>query len=59
MTGDTMRGEITVKLDYEQVKERVNRDTEVFPNYVLWTGIRMLAAILIAVFLLHQKRLIY
>ena len=39
--------------DYEQVKERVNRETEVLPNLVLWTGIGMVAAILIAVFLSH------
>jgi hypothetical protein len=37
--------------DYEQVKERVNRETEALPNLVLITGIGMVAAILISVFL--------
>ena len=40
-------------LDYEQVKERVNRESEILPSLVLWTGIGMVAAILIAVFLTH------
>ena len=40
-------------LDYEQVKERVNRESEILPSLVLWTGIGMVAAILVAVFLSH------
>jgi hypothetical protein len=37
-------------LDYEQVKNRVNKETEVLPGLVLWTGIGMVAAIIISVF---------
>ena len=37
--------------DYEQVKNRVNRETEVLPGLVLWTGIGMAAAIIISVFI--------
>ena len=37
--------------DYEQVKNRVNRETEVLPSLVLWTGIGMAAAIIISVFI--------
>ena len=37
-------------LDYEQVKERVNKETEVLPSLVLWTGIGMVAAIILSVF---------
>ena len=38
-------------LDYEQVKNRVNRETEILPKLFIQTGIGMVAAILIAIFL--------
>lgn len=38
-------------LDYEQVKKRVNKESEELPSLVIKTGIGMVAAILIAVFL--------
>ena len=37
--------------DYEQVKKRVNRESVILPELVIKTGIGMVAAILIAVFL--------
>ena len=38
-------------LDYEQVKARVNKETELLPSLFIKTGIGMIAAIVIAVFL--------
>jgi hypothetical protein len=38
-------------LDYEQVKSRVNRETEILPRLVIETGIGMVAAIIIAIFI--------
>lgn len=38
-------------LDYEQVKSRVNRETEILPGLVVKTGIGMTVAIVIAIFL--------
>ena len=40
-------------LDYEQIKNRVNKETEVLPRLVLWTGIGMVAAIILSVFIFH------
>ena len=37
-------------LDYEMVKERVNRESEALPGLFAKIGIGMVAAILIAVF---------
>ena len=37
--------------DYEQIKKRVNRESEILPELVIKTGIGMVAGILIAVFL--------
>ena len=37
-------------LDYKQVKERVNRESEQLKKIVIETGILMIAGILIAVF---------
>ena len=37
-------------LDYKQVKERVNRESEQLKKIVIETGILMVAGILIAVF---------
>ncbi len=37
------------KPEYEQVKERVNRESEALPGIVIRTGIGMVAAIIIAV----------
>ena len=38
-------------LDYEQVKKRVNKESEILLGLVIKPGIGMIAAILIAVFL--------
>ncbi len=37
-------------LDYEQVKNRVNKETEALPGIFVKTGIGMVAAILLSIF---------
>ena len=38
-------------LDYEEVKERVNHESEILPSLALWTGIGMVIAIIVSVFI--------
>ena len=41
------------KLDYQQVKDRVDREDKALKRIVIETGIGMLAATLIAILLAH------
>ncbi len=41
-------------LDYEQVKERVNKESEALPELFIKIGIGMIVAILVAVFFSHS-----
>ncbi len=41
------------QMEYRQVKERVNREDKALKGIVIQTGIGMLTALLVAIFILH------